>query len=166
MRPIALGVLLTLLALALPSALVQPALAHELTLQQVWRQSDAVALAQVPDVPTDLVPLPIPGERPFQRQIRHFRVEQVLRGQLPPQIDVDEAGWRAEYAALRRCGKRDHCQVLKPDRLLTTLGHEPRPGEHVLVFVRRVHGGLELTAALAIDRASRASELPTPRGRR
>ncbi len=102
------------LALLLLVALTQSALANDLNLQQIWQRSDAVVLAQVPDVPTDLTPMPVPGARPFQRQRRHFRVLQVLRGHVPGQVDVDEAGWRAEYAALVQCAGRNNCLILLP----------------------------------------------------
>ena len=149
-----------LLVLALPAS------AREIDLATAWSRSDVVVVAQVLDPASDLVDLPVKGQPPFQRQIRLYATLKTLRGKAPARLRVDDAGWRAQWQAQRACAGRKDCALPVVDRYRGTLSREPVPGNRVLLFLKRTHDGLELTASLAIDAATREADLPVSAGKR
>jgi len=141
-----------------------PAWAREIDLATAWTRSDVVVVAQVADPLNEVLFLPTGRHvQPFHRLIRLFSTVETLRGKAPARLRVDEAGWRAQWQALRACAGRKTCPMPEQDQYRGTLAREPVPGNRVLLFLKRTRHGLELTADLAIDAATRAAELPLSR---
>lgn len=148
---------------ALPTLLLAlPASARDLNLGQTLAQSDVVVIAQVLDPRNEVADFPIRGAAPYQRLIRLYSTVETLKGRAPAKLRVDDARWRLQLQTRIACGARQDCQPAPVDRYRGNLAGEPKPGDRVLLFLRRTHDGLELAADLAIDAAGRAAEVRAP----
>ena len=105
---------------------------------------------------------PIRGTAPYQRLIRLYSTIETLRGRAPGKLRVDDARWRSQLQTRIACGTRQDCPPAPVDRYMGNLAGEPKPGDRVLLFLRRTHDGFELAADLAIDTATRAADVRAP----
>lgn len=128
------------------------------------RRSDAVWLARIADPATMQRPVAVPEGPAFIRlRWRLTAVESVAGAAAPSGTTLlDEADWRGDLAAWRRC-KGDLACVdrAKPSHATpshaTLLSRPPRPGEQVLVFARHSADGWEMAAVRAFDTTERAA---------
>lgn len=128
------------------------------------RRSDAVWLARIGDPATVQRPVAIPDGPAFIRmRWRLTAIESVAGANAPSTTTLlDEADWRGDLAAWRRCkGDLACADHAKPSHATpshaTLLSRPPRPGEQVLVFARKTADGWELAAVRAFDTAARAA---------
>ncbi len=145
-----------LLAASLLLALApRSATAQALDLPSLVRQSDAILVAQVSDPKQVVVDYPLtmgPGRplQKYQRLVRHFLRQTVLVGSVPSHLRVDETQWRTQLAAIRACPQRN-CPAPARPTFASSLTREPKSGDTVLLFVKEVEQGYELTAEISID---------------
>ncbi len=141
-------------------------------LERLIAHADAVVLAVVGTPSTKQTRIALAradGSKarfPFVRYQRRLRVEQVLaaprrqrahlgRGAM---VLVDEPRWRDQLAAAKQCARDQGCPEVRIETYASTLSHEPRSGQAVLVLLKRTALGWELAADLALDDVARADE--------
>ncbi len=137
--------------------------AKTLTWPELLRQSPAVVLVEMAVPGAKQTPMDGGGLRDFVRHQRRMTVQAVLAGAglaVGQTILVDDVDWRGDLAHHRRCQALQRekpaaeCAPL-PDKegLASQLSREPRPGQVVLVALRRVGGDWQLAAERAMDSA-------------
>lgn len=127
-------------------------------------RSDAVWLARIADPATVQRTVAIPDGPAFIRMRWRLTALESVAGVAAPSATtlLDEADWRGDLAAWRRCkgdlacADRAKSSRASPNHA-TLLSRPPRPGERVLVFVRHTADGWEMAAARAFDTTERAA---------
>ncbi len=158
---LALG--LTALLTPLHAGAAEPA---TIELAMAAQQADAIAVYQVGDPPSTVIAVPVPVPKgqaavpAFQRYVRHLERKQLVWGRPPQSLRVDEPHWLAHLQAHKRCQLEKICHELEEISYVSTLAHEPKPGDQVLVLLRKLPGNhWELLADRAMDSADRVPEL-------
>lgn len=137
--------------------------AKTLTWPELLQRSHAVVQVEMADPPAKQTPMDGGGLRDFVRHQRRMNVTAVLAGQglrAGQAMLVDDVDWRGDLAHHRRCQALKskepaaECpQLPDKDGLASQLAREPRPGQVVLVALRKVDGDWQLAAERAMDSA-------------
>lgn len=158
-----LMVVVTAVAAASLQAAPSARSARTLTWPELLQRASHVAVVEVAAPGAKQTAMDSGALHDYVRHQRRMTVQAVLAGPglaVGQLILVDDVAWRGELAHHRRCQALKNKQPAVPcadlpdkDALASQLSREPRPGQVVLVALRKVDGDWQLAAERAMDSA-------------